>query len=391
MKNVIAILAFIMASQANAQTYVSAQPVQTLPAAQAQARPTVLYDERTNQLVEVAPQVEQAPQPISQPVYVINSNSQRNQGYQSAQIQEQPTTIVQEAPLKNSAADQMRRQRQDSEAGTEDGIVQALEKARMDDELKRRERFTGALTATPTPAPAPIVQQQVAPVIVAAPVQEEEQPVRARKIKDLDEEPTEKVDIKSEIRAALAEKEAAPAPAKQVNYVSGLIGMGAYPDVVNVRGNGAVGVAVGLVTPDRVVAEGSFLYGNYDLEDVFNYGYYPRIVAMKQYNMSAAVKYQLLPGKIRPNVGGAASYTRRSFSEYKNDFLTSDALDVALSTGLDIAISDAFSVGMDLRYYWNVAYKSNSNQPQSFVYNRGRNPIEELQYYTATVAAKFTF
>lgn len=396
MKNVIAILAFVLAAQAKAQTYVPAQAVQTLPAAQAPAqaaRPTVIYDERTNQLVEVAPQVEAAPQPAAQPVYVINS--QRIQGYQSAQIQEQPTTIVQEAPLKNSAADQMRKQRQETEAGTEDGIVQALEKARMDDELKRRERFTGALSAMPTPTPAPQAAAPApapAPIVVAAPVVVAEEEVRPKKIKDLDEEPTEKVDIKSEIRAALAEKEAAaPAPAKPQNFVAGLIGMSAYPDVVNVRGNGAAGVAVGLVTADRVVAEGSFLYGNFDLEDVFSYSYFPRIVEMKQYNFAAAVKYQLLPGKIRPNVGGVASYTRRSYSEYKSDFLTSDSLDVGIAGGLDVALSDAFSVGLDLRYYWNVAYKTNSNYQQSFVYNRGRNPVEELQYYTATLAGKFTF
>lgn len=400
MKNLIAILAVVMAVQAQAQQYVPVQQVQTLPAAQApQAKPTVLYDERSNQLVEVAPQVEAAPQPAAapQPVYVINS--QRIQGYQAAQIQEQPTTIVQDAPLKTSAADQMRKQRQETEAGTEDGIVQALEKARMDDELKRRDRFNGAITAAPTPAPtpaaAPVAPVAIAPVVVA-PVQQAEE-VKPAKIKDLDEDKADKVDIKSEIRAALEEKAAATPPAKSQNYIAGLAGLGAYPDVVNVRGNGSAGVAVGLVTPDRVVAEGSFLYGNYDLEDLFYFnmspygGYQPRIVSMKQYNFAGAVKYQILPGKIRPNVGGVASYTRRSFSEYNNDFLTSDALDVGLATGLDVTLADSFSVGVDLRYYWNLANKTNSNYQQSFVYKNGSNAIETLQYYTATLAAKFTF
>jgi hypothetical protein len=239
-------------------------------------------------------------------------------------------------------------------------------------------------------------------VIVAAPVQEEEPtPVKAKKIKDLDDDSmtstTEKVDIKSEIRAALAEKETAP-PAKNQNFIAGLIGLGAYPDVVNVRGNGSMGVAVGLVTADRVVAEGSFLYGNYDLEDLFafsaspyGYGYQPRMVNMKQYNFTAAVKYQVLPGKIRPNIGGVASYTRRSYSEYKSEYLTSDALDVGVAGGLDVALTDAFSVGLDLRYFWNMAYKTNTSVQQSFVYNRGSNPVESLQYYTATLAGKFTF
>ena len=407
MKSLIAILALIMVSQANAQNnYGAQQGAQPLPVAR-QAPKAVMYDERTNELVEVQPQVQPQAQPQqpqvqvqtqaeaaqSAPIYILNN--QRLQGYQGAQaqIQEQPASLVQDAPLKNSAAESMRKQRHGAEDATEDGIVQALEKARLDDEVRRRERFNSAIAPVESSAPPaapqyapvqPVQTQQVVPVVIAAPQAKIETPAVEK------EEKEEKVDIKSEIRAALQENESAKKPAQTRNYISALAGQGAYPDVINVKGNGAVGVALGLVTPEGVVAEGSFLYGSYDLENLFTA--YTRITTMKQFNFAGALKYQLLSGRIRPSLGGVAGYTRRSYSEDQaTDFLTSDALDAGVVGGVDISLTDSLSIGLDMRYLWNISYKQNSQNTRSFVYQGGANPVEALQYYTAALAAKFTF
>lgn len=422
MKVIIAILAFVMLSQAQAQVDPSAdqsatlQPAQTLPAAP--KKRAVLYDERTNELVEVQPQVPAETQQaatVASPIYILNN--QKYQGYQGtqqssgqAQIQEQPTTIVSDTPLTSSPADHMRKKRQDAESTTEDGIVQALEKARMDDEIRRRDRFNSAIgsgvsesgaQAAPqqvpvAPPPQPIVVQPVIQKVVPVPVTldeeegDEEEVVSTKSKKQ--EEPN--VDIRSEIRAAVKEATAKPEEKSQF-FISGLVGLGKYPDVVNVRGNVASGFVLGLVTADRVIAEGSFIYADYELEDMWRTNSvnpaFPRIVDMRQYNFGMAIKYQLLPGRLRPNVGVMANYVRRSFEEHSYEFRTSDAFDVGLVTGLDLYLTEVFAIGVDFRYATNVSYRDNTSYRTSFVYPQSRNEIERLDYYTGTLSGKFSF
>lgn len=415
MKNLIAMLAFLTMGQAHAQSVQYAQPGRTLPTANKKA---VIYDERTNELVEVQPQVQApvqaqaAPAQVVEsvpvvssapvPIYIMNSQNQKYQGSQGvaqSQVHEQPLTIVQDTPLTGSAADGMRRKRQDVEAATEDGIVQALEKARMEDEIRRRERFnnaigtgTGASDAStvvtpvaPTyqqvqPAPQPVVQQVVPQTIVVE--------------KETDKEKEEeKVDIRSEIREAL--REAQPEAEPEPNYyVSGQVGMSKYPDVVNVRGNVSTGFSVGVVTAERVVAEGSFIYSSYEMEDVRTSStYFPRIVDMKQYNVDAALKFQPLSGRFRPAIGGVVSYARRNFSEGGYGYRNSDAFDIGVVAGADLQVTKSFALGFDFRYLTNVAYRDSKSSPASFVYPQigGDTPIEKLDYYTGALVGKFTF
>lgn len=425
MKNLIAVLTLLTLSQAQAQgvqsygeqdAYAEPQMVPVMAPTQAQAAPkkrTVIYDERTNELVEVQPEVVEAQplniqqntqQSVQQPVLVQQSFG----AYPPARpaIQEQPVAVIQDSPLTVSSAEQRRKQRQDLEVKTEQKIVEKLEEARMEDEKARADRLFGngfgsgpqEQVQSQTPyqpvqvVPQP-VQQVVVPAVVAQPVDKEEK--------------EEKVDIKAEIRSALAESTKKPEDTSKY-YISGLVGMGKYPDVVNIRGNLSTGVTAGVVTAERLVVEASFLYGNYDVEDVgystnysspyaspYSYGYgSPLIYSMRQYNLGGALKYQLLPGKLRPTVGGVMSYTRRSLSlDYYNnyDWRTSDALDVGFVAGLDLAVNDSFAVGLDFRYLTNVAYREKTDYPQSFVYPRYDNPIEELDYYVTTLSGKFTF
>jgi outer membrane protein W len=397
MKNFIAFLAFVMMSQAQAQAPAQVQVVTAAPqapiVAQAkapQAKKTLIYDERTNQLVEVTPQVQAMPAtaeavataPSSAPIYILNN--QKLQGYQGA-VQDAPTTVVQEAPVKVSPSETLRKERAGAEAATEDGIVQTLEKARLDDEVRRRNKFNDALNSTvsgmtqpATAAPAAPVAAPVAPVAAptaAAIVEENEvvevapqKPQRASKRKKViledetaDDRSSDKVDVKAEVRAAIAEQTAAPLNLTSY-YVSALVGTQSY-DSANVHGKLASGLSIGMVTPDRFVAEGSFVYAQNQVDDIAGPNPTFQRLNMNQYNFSAAAKYQLLPGKLRPTVGGIASYTRRSYEFANNSYYgnsnatlaTTDAFDAGLEAGLDLALTNNFSIGADFRYLWNIA------------------------------------
>ncbi len=423
MKNLIAFLAFVMMSQAYAQAPAQVQVVspQAAPivaqAAPAQPKKTLIYDERTNQLVEVSPQVQaqaSAPQqiqaeatanaPSASPIYILNN--QHLQGYQgAAAIQDAPTTIVQEAPVKVSASETIRKERQGAEAATEDGIVQTLEKARLDDEVRRREKFNSALNpASPAPAvvAAPVIEQEVVEIAL-------QKPSKRKKVVIEDEtSKEEKVDVKSEVRAALAEQYAAPANIAQY-YISGLVGTANY-STANIRSKLSSGFSLGMVTPERFVVEGSFIYGQSEIDNIAGYTADGLTYDFSQYNFSAALKYQLLPGKLRPTVGALASYTRRSYSvasggynSYNSgangpDLGSTDAFDAGLEAGLDIALSSNFSIGADLRYLWNIASKtSNDKGYRTATYNNQRVTnggipvVEDLAYYIASMSAKFTF
>lgn len=447
MKVIIAILALVMISQAKAQT----ETVQVLSQPEVKpARRAVVYDERTNQWVDVQPQVqgqsqsntnvqpEQSSQSQNAPIYIMNS--QKFEGSQdSGQIQSQPVSVVQEAPLVPSASEVVRKKRQSIESETEDGIVSALERVRLEDELKRRHKISNAISsevvvvtepvapvvqATVGQAPvvqsqivqsqvvqspvgqAPVVQSQVvqsqvvqAPVVQAPIVHEPVVPhVEAVAVVPVVPAPVVREEIRevrSEVRAELADALIKHELRTSDFFVSGLVGYGTYADVRNIRGNLTGGFSVGMVTAQRFVIEGSFLYGSYELEDLNPWTGgtpdFPRIVDMRQYNFTTGLKYLFLPGAIKPNVGVLAGYTRRSYSEWGYDFETTDSLDLGFSAGLDFELNRNFAVGVDFRYMTNLATRKNTDYRESFVYPSWKSDIEKLDYYTTTLTGKFTF
>lgn len=394
MKNLFAVLALVVAYQAQAQN--QGNNMQAVPAAE----PVVVSAQPAGE-PSIAPG-----QASGNPIYILNNQRQGvAQQAKQAAVQEQPVSVVQDSPLKVSAADQMRRSRQDSEAQTEDGIVQALEKARIDDELKRRDKFNSAIA--PVAAASANVNgdnntvqqtvQQVAPVKVAKP--KEKIYVAEADLDDEDEArpakrapKEEKVDIRSEIRTALAESKPAE---KSTYYISALAAFGTYDGVRNVDNSMGYGFAVGTIAPERWVAEGSFTYGQYQMADVYN-GYWggqynPFIVNMTQMNFAGAAKYQILPGKFRPLAGALLSYTRRTYSyEGFDSFRTTDAMDIGVLGGADLLVSDSFALGFDVRYFTNLGYKSNTPN-RNFLYEKRRNDPEKLDYYTVNFLAKVLF
>jgi hypothetical protein len=374
MKTQVIVLALLLGASAFAQ---QAQ-VQVNQGAAAQ------YDEATNTVVEVQPKTIDR-----NPIVILNNNPPR--------VQDQGTSLVEASPLVESQADRMRKQRAGLEVNTEQRIVEKLEQSRMEDERERADRLFGNALAKPTPAPAPAPVVEPVPVVVAP------QPVQVvQPAPQVVEAKEDKVDVKSEIRMAMAELQPKAEEPKTTYYVGGLIGTAEYQDAVNVKGNVATGISVGAITPDNFVVEGAFLYSDYEVDDMTQA--YPW-KDLTQYSIQGAVKYQILPGKLRPFAGAVLGFTHRKAtnSDMSSPYYggtagapdgegTSNAFDVGLTGGLDLALSKQFSIGAEARYMHNISYKREySDRMMGMEDSSGITPIEELDYYSVTVNGKVTF
>lgn len=382
----------------------------------------------------------------------------------ASEVQKQPVTKIEAAPLKESKAELMRKNRQDAEVSTEQTIVEKLEESRLKDEKKRADvlfgdKFdvlskdqaagaavagaavgaqaasstqptTGSAVAVPAASAVTIVvnpsqqppvstektaaveaksevKPEVKPEIKAEAAQAVEPVVSSTAVVPV--ESSKEVDkeiIRSEVSATLAEMKPVEEKAKDRTYVGALLGMGDYPDATNVRPQYASGIAIGRSFNERLIVEGSFLYSNYQVEQrdggcvVNAYGYtqcYPRITEMNQYSGAGLVKYQLLGGMLRPELGVLGAYTYRTFSDSQfalsSDTVSSQAFDMGLMTGASLALSESFSLGFDFRYMWNLTSRVDNGFQQSYVkpYLKSDTPIEKMNYYTLGVAARFSF
>ena len=329
-----------------------------------------------------------------QQVYVVqnapNQNAPNNQQQAPAVVMRpQQVTVVEDTPLKESRAEGLRRSRMEVEAETEQRIVERLESERMRAEKERSDRIAKALEGK-AEEPAP-VQPAVQQVPIVQPMQM--QPIQQAPVVAV-VEPMPVVSASSES----IKDDLQPVEEKTRFYVSGLGGFGDYPGISNIKGVYAAGVSVGMIFPERLIAEGSLLFSTYDVEPVTGYlnPVYPMIKQMDQTNVTAGVKYQIMDGRIRPTIGVLGGYTRRIYSDrqyYRSSpDVTSHAFDVGVSTGADVELSKTFSMGMDFKYFWNMtyrvdtAYQTSMVNPQQF----GR-PVEGLEYYLLTFGARLTF
>ncbi|MEZ0392276.1 MAG: hypothetical protein ACAH59_08680 [Pseudobdellovibrionaceae bacterium] len=324
-------------------------------------------------------------------------------------LQKQPTTYVEATPLVESGAEKLRKSRQDAELNTEQKIVEKLEQSRLEDEKNRAEvlfgdKFNSLANKNQQPQPAPLM-----PVVVPEQVVQPA-PVVVQKEEDkLDREA-----IRGEVTAALAELKTTQTPEEKPakkSYFSVMAGSGEYPDARNVKGQYSLGVAFGKYFTDRVVGELSLNYSNYQVEQMpapgnggcvaNGYGgceYYPRITDMNQYGTAGLVKYQMLAGSIRPEVGGLMSYTYRTFTDKQfglsDATVSSQALDAGLMLGASLELSEDFALGLDYRYMWNMTNKVNGTtlQKSSIYQNQTKyTPIEEMNYYNFSVVGRATF
>lgn len=329
-----------------------------------------------------------------QPIYIMNQPAVQAQPQQQP-VQKQPTTYIEASPLNKSRAEQMRESRQQVEAETETKIVEKLEQSRIEDEKKRANVLFGDKLDNMNQPQQPAVQAAPAPVVAPAPVEDKES------TRDM---------IREELQMAMAADAPPPAPTSQ-KYFSASAGVANYPDARNVRGNYLLGAAFGNKYNNVYAVEGTFMASNYSVDkldsnpvQIFDpsapggYYYAPQVIDVTQYSMSVAIKYFLLESMVRPVVGGLAQFSYRTFGAvdpYGGTTLgsaTSQAIDMGLITGADIEVSPTMSLGVDFRYMFNLSSRTTTdNRSQYYRHPSYGTPIEKLQYYTLSFAAKVNF
>jgi len=323
---------------------------------------------------------------------VVPQQAQQAQAPAQPAYQKQPTTFIEASPLSDSKADMIRKNRQNEEMNTETRIVEKLEQSRMEDEKKRAAVLFGDKFDKLNN------QQQVEPQQQAAPVQAPPpQPVQPVYI-----EPKETLTrdaVREEVRAALKDDDTAVETPTETKYFAGIAGIGEYPDVKNVKGNYSLGAAFG-TRYDYLMVEGSFLMSNYSV-DLANYGYgYLGVrtdtYEVNQYQGAITARYQLLGGMVRPVLGGLIAYSYRQFSltngygGQTQDTGNSHAIDLGIDAGIDLEFSPKFSLGVDMKYMFNMSSRVNANY-QNSSYGYLGTPIEKLQYYVAALSARVNF
>lgn len=360
----------------------------------------------------------QAPSSVKQEVTIVTT---------SAQTAEQPTTVVTAAPLAPSRAEEIRKARERAEVETEQGIVEKLEKDRLEDEQIRREQLfkarktkkvveeevtpvvvapvaspvaattstqvsaptaqvqanpkadssvSSTVTATstgdnsPATATATITSAAVAPsepvVVIQAP-QKSEAEIRQEVEAELRRSEV-RTEVRSEVRADLKDASKKEEKSKPRVSVGGLLTTMSYPDAYNTNSDFGAGVSIGWVGANRIGVEGTFLYSQHTIDD--SYSMYKEV---DQQNWSVAARYSILPGAITPVVGALMSYTRRDYTDMYDwgygatqgpGSASSDSLDVGLILGVEFNASKNIVLGVDYRYITNMTTRY--SDPENF-------------------------
>lgn len=333
----------------------------------------------------------------------INTNAQ--------QASQQPTTVVEAAPIAESKAEGLRKARQDAEVGTEQKIVEKLEESRLQEEKARADRLFGnKLDSQPAAAPAP------APVVAApppAPAPEKPAQVTIEKVEIVTPAPVapiaEKAEPVAESKVDVKEEKEEAKPAKY--YVSGLAGNLSY-QASNVRSNYGLGVAVGTILDERVAIELSYFFSNHTINDIWSGAIYHKL---DQSDVTASGKYYILNGKLKPYVGGSVSYINRKYEErlypgygygwggwgYNSGYNTinsetTQSVNMGALAGVDFAFTEQFMIGLGVDYNFNVMTMNNLGNTQYYYgyYGNsipGTQQLEKINYYGIKANAKFTF
>lgn len=344
-----------------------------------------------------------APQPVAQQTEVVTQTIQPA-APQPIYIVQQPTTNVDATPVKESRADQLRKQREEFEHQNESRLIERLEDDRLNSEKERLDRIMGPKSAAPNPtpaptpapqtaAPAPVVQPAPTPAVVVvqpAPQKEEIKPIEnivpAEGLSKTSKE--EQKEEKKEERSRIA--------------VGGLVGIGNYPSASNVSGAYALGAVVELTLPNRFAVEGTIAYSSYDIKNV-GYCLYcfgsTLVTTMNQWDITGGVKYKILSGMVTPVVGAMLGYSRRDYQSrlswgYGVDSGTgSNAFEGGLLIGADIKCTENLYIGADFRYMMNISYRTDNPLAYGYFGNSVYvgSPIESLNYYLASINAKISF
>lgn len=320
---------------------------------------------------------------------IVQQPTQTTQQSALAQVQKQPTTLIEASPLSETRADSIRKSRQDEELKTEARIVEKLEQSRMEDEKKRSavlfgDRFNQMNNQQQIQQPE-MMQQPVQQVVQQpAPVQ---QPIIIQQ-----QESTRDV-VREEIRAALEAEESAVTAPVEVKYFGAVVGISEYPDVKNVKSNYTLGATFGSKY-DSMMLEGTFLLSNYSA-DIRNYASnFTDSYDINQYQTAIAAKYQLFAGIVRPVVGATIAYSYRKFSQtnfgVNEDTGNSHAIDLGIIGGVDLELTQKMAIGLEYKYMFNLSSRVNANYNNS-TYGYVGTPIEKLQYYIMAITGRVNF
>ena len=443
MKATFTVLAMLVAmSQANAQTIQYDEATNTVVETKAAPAAPVVQQVPAQQFA----QVQQAPVPAptasqSTAITVITPSSAVAAApvtVAPVQTQSAPTTVIEDQPVKDSREELLKKARGQMEDHTERRVEEKIEEARIRDEKKRADRLNSAIDqseATPPPALAPVAPIGAAPVfapvgtevivapaapvvvptaqaIVAPVAPVKEVKVERKEVEDVKVESADDVRpvVREEVRSDMARRDERKDDQAQA-YVGAIGGIADYPSATNIKANGSAGVQLGYITKNRIVVEGSFAYSSFDIQQNSNGGYYSNQYQylpykdLSQYNMTVGLKYEILPGTFRPYVGVLAGYTKRNYSQANayytyatgsNQDASSDAIDYGFNVGLDFAVSSNVLIGVDFRYMTNLSnhvddgYQAARNYSSTYG-GTSTTPVEEIDYYSAGISAKFLF
>lgn len=338
-----------------------------------------------------------------------------NQGNANPSTQQQPTTYVEATPSPESRTEQFRRARQDAEANTEKILSEKLEESRLVDERRRLEKILGNTIEGSAINTEPHQQQQQqqqntqgqgynsvqkVQVINEAPrtFGQENDSMIKEKLEKVHKSDLDLVQEVEESEATAAKQVAAVAAVNtRQYYLGGTVGSASYVGVANVQGNLAAGVTFGSILPSGVSLEASFMYSNFYIDEYWwNYPYFREL---DQYSLGLGAKYNFSFGIVKPNFGGLISYTYRKYFDrgyysygYSNDSeVTSHAIDLGLTAGVDVDITETFSLGFEYRYMTNLANRADSDYLTSRSVWREGQPVERTDYNFVTLTGKLRF
>jgi outer membrane protein W len=355
-------------------------------------------------------QVQSNPSATSvQPIYILQQPV-------NSQAQVQPSTTIEAAAVRESRAEQMRKQREEIERQTENKLIERLEDDRV---LSEKERADRLFTPRPSPTPAAVVPAAAASSSAAAVVTGDGAAAAASSsagaanltpVATPAPAPAAPVIVQSSSSATSSKEpevtvvggyydDLKPVEEAKTKFsVGGLGGIGSYPSVGNVTGAYAAGVVAEMQFADRLGLEGAFVFSSFDIRNdnaCIACGQ-SLIVTLNQMNFTLGLKYHILPGRISPVVGVLAGYTRRSYSDRvswntsANSIRGSNAFDGGFMAGVDIQATPSLTVGADIRYLTNISYRTDDPLAYGFGGPTFGSPIEGLSYYFAGLNLKLS-
>lgn len=320
-------------------------------------------------------------------IYNANSNANKQKSQLDAAADANAeNSVVSDIAVDNktnneylSRTNDIRNARKSMEIGTEAKMVEKLEWSRIEDEKDRADRLFGNRLDKnygndyKKEEPKVIVVEKPAYVAPAYQEPAPEYKAPAKKV-----EPTATYEVSDEYETKSAILDGA--------YVAPMIGTLNY-SADNVRADSAFGIAIGSRV-ENISFEGSFLYGELEMDDYTIQGYNnwggAPVYGLKevtQYGFGAAVKYNFGSQRISPFVGALGTYTMRDYQETRlgSGTAESTAFDAGLAVGVDVRVAKNFSVGLEYRIMKNI---TNDREEQN------QWTVQQAQFRPATAGKK---